>query len=197
MTRGELIEHLLARPGRPDGPEVFGADEIRQWPDGAHAALIAAGILQPMPPAQVIECDGCERNCFKPVHVRNRPDGQGAAAFIACDEPEDYGRIPVELSRLEQWQAIGTVKAADLAQALGEKEADIGSAAWRKQKAQTAANVRHSRPGGSREKQERIRAIWAGGKYTSRDRCAEEECGALGMSFKAARRALENIPDPK
>lgn len=197
MTRGDLIDYLLMRLDCITGSEVFSKDEVRQWPDGAHAALMAAGILQRMSPAQVLECGGCERHCIKPVHVRARPDGQGAAAFITCDEPEDHGRIPVELGRLEQWQAISAVSAATLAQALGERCADIGSAQWRKEKARTAANTRHNKPGGSREKQEQIRAIWAGGKYTSRDRCAEEECGALGMSFKAARRALENTPDPQ
>lgn len=100
-------------------PVVFSADEVRQWPDGTHAALMTTGALQRMPPAQIIECDGCEKNCFKPVHVRKRPDGRGAAAFITCDEPEDLGRIRVELTRLEQWQARGGVAASALAQALG------------------------------------------------------------------------------
>ena len=118
MTPGLLLEQLLGRLGRAEGSEVFSADEIRQWPDGAHAALMAAGVLERMPPAQVLECGGCERSCFKSVHVRMRPDGQGAAAFITCDEPEDLGRIRVDLSRLEQWQARG-VAASVLAQALG------------------------------------------------------------------------------
>jgi len=73
----------------------------------------------------------------------------------------------------------------------------VGSAAWRKQKAKAAANARHSKPGGSREKQDRIRAAWATGKYTTRDICAEQECAALDMSFAAARKALRNTPDPK
>lgn len=121
MTRNELLERLLAleRLDRTEELAVFSADEIRQWPDGAHAALIAAGVLQRVPPAQVVACDGCEKNCFKPVHVRMRPDGQGAAAFVTCDEPEDLGRIRVELTRLEQWQARGGVAASALAQALG------------------------------------------------------------------------------
>lgn len=119
MTRDELLEHLLGRLGRTEEPAVFSADEIRQWPDGAHAALMAAGALQRMSPAQVVACDGCEKNCFKPVHVRKRPDGRGAAAFITCDEPEDLGRIRVELTRLEQWQALGSVAASVLARALG------------------------------------------------------------------------------
>lgn len=119
MTRDELLEHLLGRLSRIVEPAVFSADEVRQWPDGAHAALVAAGALQRTLPAQVIGCDGCEKNCFKPVHVRKRPDGRGAAAFITCDEPEDLGRIRVELTRLEQWQTRGGVAASALAQALG------------------------------------------------------------------------------
>jgi len=59
-----------------------------------------------------------------------------------------------------------------------------------------AADIRHNKPGGSREKREKIRQAWASGKYSSRDRCAEEECGALGMSFSSARKALRGTPKP-
>ena len=75
-------------------------------------------------------------------------------------------------------------------------ELEIGSPEWRRQNARKAANVRHGRPGGTRDRQQQMRAIWATGKFTSRDRCAEEECAALGMSFSAARKALRNTPDP-
>ncbi|WP_150047414.1 hypothetical protein [Methylomonas rhizoryzae] len=61
----------------------------------------------------------------------------------------------------------------------------------------SGAEKRHNAPGGSRDKQKQIQDIWATGKYTSRDRCAEEECGALGMSFSSARKALKKTPDPK
>lgn len=57
-----------------------------------------------------------------------------------------------------------------------------------------AANVRHDKPGGAREKQEAIRKLWRNGKYQSRDVCAEQECAAVGMSFSAARKALRNVP---
>ena len=75
-------------------------------------------------------------------------------------------------------------------------DADLGSAAWRKQTAQRAANARHDQPGGSRDKQRQMRDVWASGKYSSRDVCAEQECAALGMSFSAARKALINTPKP-
>lgn len=59
-----------------------------------------------------------------------------------------------------------------------------------------AAEIRHNKPGGSRDKQRAMRDAWAKGKFTSRDRCAEEECAALDMSLSAARKALRNTPDP-
>lgn len=77
-----------------------------------------------------------------------------------------------------------------------QKDLEVGTPQWRKQTARKAANARHDQPGGSRDKQQQIREIWATGKYSSRDRCAEEECAALGMSYSAARRALQNTPDP-
>lgn len=80
--------------------------------------------------------------------------------------------------------------------AIGQAGPQVGSPEWRRQTAAIAANARHDQPGGSRDKQRQIREIWAGGKYSSRDRCAEEECAALGMSYAAARKALKNTPDP-
>ena len=80
--------------------------------------------------------------------------------------------------------------------AIGQAESQVGSPEWRKQTAAVAANARHDRPGGSRDKQRQIREIWASGKYSSRDLCAEEECAALEMSYGAARKALKNTPDP-
>ena len=73
---------------------------------------------------------------------------------------------------------------------------EIGSPEWRSQTARNAANKRHDQPGGSRDKQRQIKEIWATGKYSSRDLCAEQECAALAMSFSAARRALINTPEP-
>lgn len=73
---------------------------------------------------------------------------------------------------------------------------ELGSREWRKQNARNAANVLHDLPGGSRDKQNQIRTIWASGKYSTRDLCAEQECAALNMSISVARRALNNTPEP-
>jgi hypothetical protein len=67
----------------------------------------------------------------------------------------------------------------------------------RSAQARKGANAKHDKPNGSREKAGNIRAIWASGKYSSRDICAEQEYAALGYgSFKAARKALINTPEP-
>ena len=73
---------------------------------------------------------------------------------------------------------------------------EVGSVEWRKRNARVAANAKHDRPGGSRDKQRQIQDLWASGKYSSRDVCAEQECAGLEISFAAARRALRNMPDP-
>jgi len=64
------------------------------------------------------------------------------------------------------------------------------------EKGKKGAEALHSKPDGSREKQEKIRQAWASGRYTSRDTCAEQECAGFGMSFTSARKALRKTPDP-
>ncbi|MFZ3017146.1 MAG: hypothetical protein WA056_01665 [Gallionella sp.] len=64
-------------------------------------------------------------------------------------------------------------------------------------KASAAVAVRHKNPDGKTQKasaaKEKIVAAWKSGKYTSRDVCAEQECGGLDISFSTARKALRNI----
>lgn len=59
-----------------------------------------------------------------------------------------------------------------------------------------AADIRHSKPGESRDKKKAIQDAWASGKYSSRDVCAEQECAALNMAPGTARKALRNTPEP-
>jgi len=71
-----------------------------------------------------------------------------------------------------------------------------GRDAQRKIVAKKGGEALHSKLDGSREKRRLIQEAWASGKYTTRDICAEEECGALKMSFSTARKALRNTPEP-
>lgn len=90
--------------------------------------------------------------------------------------------------------AANTDAAVKLAERNVLKWASMQAEASRRGK--KAAEKKHGKPGGSREKREAIRTIWSQGKYSSRDLCAEQECAALEMSWSAARRALRNTPDP-
>jgi hypothetical protein len=120
MTESDLLEHIFERLSRADsGQEIFGADEAAQWPGGALEVLIKSGLLDRAEPAQVIECDGCERNCFMPIFVRPAEGNRPARAFISCDKPEDVGRVPVELGRLSQWRTTGGMLAGAVARLLG------------------------------------------------------------------------------
>lgn len=56
-------------------------------------------------------------------------------------------------------------------------------------KARFAATKKHE-PKNKAKNQ--IREIWATGKYSSKDICAEQECAGLGLSFSTARKALRN-----
>ncbi|MBP6645095.1 MAG: hypothetical protein KA207_04510 [Burkholderiaceae bacterium] len=111
----------------------------------------------------------------------------------------DHRDWPGIESGLFQLSQIDQIEAEDFDGVSKPDEAKppkLGSPEWRKKTAQTAANALHDKPGGSRDKQNKIRTIWATGKYTSRDLCAEQECAALNMSISVARRALNNTPEP-
>lgn len=88
------------------------------------------------------------------------------------------------------------IEAEELTGRTSASSPQLGLQEWLSARGKHAADVKHSQANGSRDKQEKIRAIWMTGKYSTRERCAEEESGALGMSFSAARKALRNTPDP-
>ncbi len=135
-----------------------------------------------LPLRQVVNCEG------------DQPAIDRGAIVDLVDLPpalESKDRDEASTPRREARKRGSPIKSA-----IGQAEAQVGAPEWRKQTAAVAANARHDRPGGSREKQRQIREIWASGKYSSRDRCAEEECAALEMSYAAARKALKNTPDP-
>lgn len=119
MTVSGLLEAVLDRLGSAEAAEAFfGADEAADWPPGALDVFLKHGLLRRAQPAQVIECRGCEDNCFMPVHVFPAEGGRPARALIACDKRDDVGRVAVDFRRLEQWQATGGMIAAVLARLL-------------------------------------------------------------------------------
>ncbi len=287
MTADDVLHELLDCLSTED-PCLLGWTQFRHWPKGALQVLELAGWLTTAPLAQMVECVGCEENCVKSAEVTTGPPGTALRAFVNCTLRPDMGRVPVDPSRLRQWQVsrgqvaksvammvgcgeparsrdeagtfeLGLIQGhrrvdmlrlsfggsailsagghqLPLAQLLyfadGHMQANrerilamidmppvakrktrqrtvarpvkvgdpnggpVPMAEWLQQHAKTAINARHDKPGGSRERRRRIQELWATGRYTSRDVCAEQECDALGMSFSTARKALRNTPDP-
>jgi hypothetical protein len=100
-------------------------------------------------------------------------------------------QVALELGMRHMIEVVGASRFNELNRKLHEEQ-KRKSEAGRK-----AADAKHNKPGGSRDLGEKIRGIWASGKYKSRDICAEEEWRGLGYgSIKAARNALINTPRP-
>lgn len=96
--------------------------------------------------------------------------------FIFLDDMESYNKSLIDI-----------VTHRNLLKELSEyKEKSFH---LRRQKASFAAKKRHEPMNAAKEK---LRAIWASGKYTTKERCAEMECEALKMSYDTARKALRN-----
>jgi hypothetical protein len=107
---------------------------------------------------------------------------------------EEIKKIPdiTQVQESEVNEHMSIKESLEKMRQLGQVEASYKS----HHRAKQAVDAKHNKPGGSRQLQAKIRAIWATGKFSSKDLCAEQECGALGMSFASARRALRNQPEP-
>ena len=169
---------------------ITGAALIERWsqqPGLQAVAFIQAKIAE----SQLLDIHpiyGGTRDTL-PEHADWPPleSGLFALADVLQIEAEDFDAA-LEAAGIEKPDVVEPV--AQPAQTV------LGSPEWRSQNAKTAANALHDKPGGSRDKQNQIRTIWASGKYSSKNICAEQECAELDMSYDAARKALTNIPAP-
>ena len=124
----ELLDRMRALRG---GAVEVSAADLRGWPSAAGAALQAAGLLVPGPPAASIVCSGCEEACWRPVHVVVRASGE-AAAFVLCHLRDDIDRVPVALDDLARWRLTVQSLADGMAGLLGGGAATtLGGAAGR------------------------------------------------------------------
>jgi hypothetical protein len=157
---------------------ITGSQLIDRWsgnpnlhPEGFIDAKIREARLTCTHPTLDVTIDDCEDEHYVPL--RNR-------LFLL----EDVERIEVSELRLKP-PCIPTLDSAE------QQDAD---AAARSRLATKGADARHNAPGGSREKQRKIRELWQSGRYRSRDECAAQEHQNLGMSYDAARKALTKVP---
>lgn len=105
MQADDVLASLKTRfAGQKTRHITVTADEIDDWPDGFFDRLLSAKLLAPTDPAQSLECPGCERACPMPVTLIAAEGGRPARAFIACDKPENYGRIKITFAKLRQWR---------------------------------------------------------------------------------------------
>jgi hypothetical protein len=80
--------------------------------------MVGAGLLAKTNRAKSAICTGCEAQCHKPVILRRKPGANIPSAFIVCDEEPDHGRVPVRLSRLDQFNGSLATAACFAASAL-------------------------------------------------------------------------------
>jgi hypothetical protein len=118
MTGDDVLHEMLDCLSADD-PCLLGWTQFRQWPKGAAQVFESAGWLTTAPPAQTVECMGCEENCFKSVEVVTGPPGTALRAFVNCTLRPDMGRVPVDRSRLQQWQVSRRQVAKSVAMMLG------------------------------------------------------------------------------
>ncbi|NLH49698.1 MAG: hypothetical protein GX444_14020, partial [Myxococcales bacterium] len=99
--RSFLLEILNRSAGRNDA--LFDWQDADRWPAGAIDRFVKAGLLKPAEPATAVRCDGCERECFERVEVKQRK-GKPSLAVIHCREDPDIGRVEVDFARLRRWR---------------------------------------------------------------------------------------------
>ena len=151
-----------------------------------------------------------EKNCTHEqlahlfAKARIEADLYKAKANLYCELRSRIEPIQVEIAALRMkqekkvelnYQTIA-VQATEQGVNLGAQIVTKRKQAEAHKRGKNAANILHSKPGGSRSKVHEIRLIWASGRYSDRDLCATQECDALEMAWSTARRALRNTPDP-
>lgn len=103
MNSTDALAALLDRVAAGDGePARFSERELAEWPVAAVAQLKAAGLLVKGPPADVVNCPGCEEDCAMPVETATTAGG-ALRAFVVCDRRDDVARVAIPRDSLEQW----------------------------------------------------------------------------------------------
>lgn len=124
MTPQAALIELLARVGAQNGAAMLvSAEELRQWPAAAVAAMKSQKLLARARPASSVVCPGCERECVMPVHTL--PAGpRGPSSFIVCDKRDDINRVSVSANRLMQWRCDADAVCGFIAASLGLRRSD-------------------------------------------------------------------------
>jgi len=122
MTFDDVLSDLLANLRTAKQPVLISWDEVQQFPDNALDSLVELELLKPAPPAQSLECYGCDKHCFMDVIALPHNEPAKYRSFIVCDDAEmqsQIGRIKINPERLKQWQASVKQLAIVIADLLG------------------------------------------------------------------------------
>ncbi|WP_322063688.1 hypothetical protein [Burkholderia cenocepacia] len=112
--------------------------------------------------------------------------GIGALERELTVRPVDALTLATLLSLALEAGAVAASSALDLG---GDVAGRLNATA----NARRGAEAKHR---GNVAKKEQLLAQWASGKYTNKETCADEECGALGVARATARSWLRGVPDP-
>ena len=105
MNLNDLLGHILQRLDMMEkGANIFTADEVDGWPEGALDFFVNQRLLSPTTPDNSLECDGCEERCFRTVIIPPPDAPITRRPFIICNQRDDVGRVIVDLDRLKRWQ---------------------------------------------------------------------------------------------
>jgi hypothetical protein len=123
------------------------------------------------------------------VHAPRAGDLATKEERLAC--------LRAELEQLrEQFGSAADEEEAKCDDSSIAREHEIGSPERRSEIARNAADARYDRPGGYREKKQKLLRTWASGAYRTRAQCAEREAAGLGVSENTARKWLRGTPEP-
>ncbi|MFQ5637714.1 MAG: hypothetical protein ACE5IR_06925 [bacterium] len=103
MTLDDVLQDLIQCLGS-QGDSIIAWEEVQAWPEEAVEIFQNAGWIKPTVSAKSVVCPGCEESCFMPVHIPPTKQGKLVQAFVACDQRDDMGRVPIPSGALQQWQ---------------------------------------------------------------------------------------------
>ncbi len=192
LSEDEQLEMLAASLGDEDINDTSGSEAIKAVELNVYDTTL---ILNRIQTATQQEIKRAERHKKAPEWLIPHLERIAKLASLCLElEGSDYKADPEcpqrEALPLLMFQLGGLVQSANLGEPFNDamkKRADNIK----------GADGKHNKPGGSRDLAEKIRAIWASGRFTSRDICAEQEWEGLRFgSMSAARKALRNTPNP-
>jgi len=172
-----LDQHLWARSTEPFTLEIARADQWQQTMDRELANYR-------LPPCESEEHFARRRSVESgaiEVHLRERARTARNDLEIAFD------RFLLSPSTPKPDGSSAHGDSNDIEQRMAEERVAI---------ARNAANARHSSPGGSNDKRDKMKQAWLTGKYRSKAECVRKMGDSIGIGYSTGLKALRNIPHP-